>query len=220
MEFWRASVEGAGVFVFKRSFRQRQVSGFCVTDDEFPIIMINNSTPFSRQIFTLLHEVAHLLYGVSSITTLDGRFVDRMSGEQRSIEVLCNRVAAEVLVPADAFPWNRFAKDDPLGSVSAVANDFSVSREVILRRLLDEGWVDAQTYGECVQDWADETEPGRGGEGGSYYNTQAAYFSDAYLRLAFSRYHAGLVTIGELAEHLGVKARNIPKLEEKIVGRL
>ncbi|MEI6452714.1 MAG: XRE family transcriptional regulator, partial [Actinomycetes bacterium] len=76
MAAWRGCVEDAGVFVFKRSFKQREVSGFCLTDDEFPIIMVNNSTPFSRQIFTLFHEVAHLLYGLSSITTADGRFVD------------------------------------------------------------------------------------------------------------------------------------------------
>ena len=220
MAAWRGCVEDAGVFVFKRSFKQREVSGFCLTDNEFPIIMVNNSTPFSRQIFTLFHEVAHLLYGLSSITTVDGRFVDRMSGSQKSIEVACNKLAAEVLVPSDAFPWDRIDQDNPVDSVTAVARAFNVSREVILRRVLDRGWIDPETYRECVQVWASETEAGRGGDGGDYYNNQVAYLGDAYLRLAFSRYRAGIISASDLSEHLGVKARNIPKLEEKVASRI
>ena len=220
MAGWRGHVEAAGVYVFKRSFKQREVSGFCLTDDEFPIIMVNNSTPFSRQIFTLFHEVAHLLYGVSSITTVDGRFVGRMSGAQQSVEVSCNKLAAEFLVPSDAFPWNRINRNDPIESVSDVARTFNVSREVILRRLLDRGWVDSQTYSDWVRTWASEAEPDRGGDGGDYYNNQAAYLGDAYLRLAFSRYRAGVIDTSDLAEHLGVKARNLSKLEDKVAGRL
>jgi len=220
MAGWRACVEDAGVFVFKRSFKQRQVSGFCLTNDEFPIIMVNNSTPFSRQIFTLFHEVAHLLYGLSSITTVDGRFIDRMSGSQRSTEIACNKLAAEFLVPSDVFPWGRIDRESPVESVSAVARTFNVSREVILRRVLDRGWINPETYRDSVQAWASEMEAGRGGDGGDYYNNQAAYLGDAYLRLAFSRYRAGIIGTSELSEHLGVKARNIAKLEEKVASRI
>lgn len=59
LEHWRDAVQDAGVFVFKRSFKQKEVSGFCLLDREFPLIYINNSTPASRQTFTLLHELAH-----------------------------------------------------------------------------------------------------------------------------------------------------------------
>jgi Zn-dependent peptidase ImmA (M78 family)/transcriptional regulator with XRE-family HTH domain len=220
MAAWRSCLEDAGVFVFKRSFKQRKVSGFCLTDDEFPIIMVNNSTPFSRQIFTLFHEVAHLLYGLNGITTVDGHFVDRMSGSQKSVEVACNRLAAEFLVPTNAFPWGAIDRDDPVDSVSAVARAFNVSREVILRRVLDRGWIDSDTYRDLVQAWASQTEAGRGGDGGDYYNNQAAYLGDAYLRLAFSQYRAGIIDVSDLSEHLGVKARNISKLEEKVASRI
>lgn len=221
MALWRSHVEDAGVFVFKRSFKQREISGFCLTHDEFPIIMVNNSTPFSRQVFTLFHEVAHLLFGISSITTVDGRFVDRMSGADKSIEVACNRFAAEFLVPSDAFPWGSVNPDHPIDAVPGIARRFNVSREVILRRILDRGWVDPETYRERVQSWADDAHEGRGGHGGGdYYNTQAAYLGDAYLRLAFSRHRAGIISTSELSEHLGVKARNILRLEEKVASRL
>lgn len=44
LQHWRALVEDKGVFVFKRSFKQRDVSGFCLVDKEFPVIYLNNST--------------------------------------------------------------------------------------------------------------------------------------------------------------------------------
>lgn len=218
MANWRSRVEDAGVFVFKRPFKQREISGFCLADPVFPIIMINNGTPFTRQTFTLFHELAHLLQGVSSVTTLDGGFVGRMSGTPKSIEVWCNELAAEYLVPAAEFPWSVIDPGRIEDSVTEVANDFCVSREVILRRVLDRGWIDTGMYIDLVRGWADEGGGDR--SGGNYYNNQVAYLGLGFLRLAFSRYRAGLISAPELAEHLGVKARNISRLEHTVSGRL
>jgi len=220
---WRTAVEAAGVFVFKRSFKQREISGFCLTDDEFPIVMINNSTPFSRQVFTLLHEVAHLLAGTSSLTTKDGRFVERMQGDDRSLEIACNKLAAEVLVPASSFPWRDIDVTDIEASVGRAARRFNVSREVILRRVRDRGLVDDATYENYAAVWAEQAERARGGgeeTGGNYYNTRGAYLGDAFLKLAFSSYRAGLIDVVDLSQHLGMKARYVSEFEERLAGRV
>jgi transcriptional regulator with XRE-family HTH domain len=49
---WRRALFNAGVFVFKDAFRIDEFSGFCLFDDEFPIIYVNNSSTKTRQIFT------------------------------------------------------------------------------------------------------------------------------------------------------------------------
>jgi Zn-dependent peptidase ImmA (M78 family) len=220
---WRDAVEAVGIFVFKRSFKQREISGFCLTDNEFPIVMLNNSTPFSRQVFTLFHELAHLLAGTSSITTKDGRFVDRMQGAEQSVEVACNRLAAEALVPAATFPWEAIDVDNIETTVGRVASRYSVSREVILRRVRDRGLVDSATYEKFAARWADQAERARGGgeeTSGNYYNTQGAYLGGSFLKLAFSRYRAGIIDVVDLSQHLGVKARNVSKFEERLAGRI
>jgi Zn-dependent peptidase ImmA (M78 family) len=122
-----------------------------LTHDEFPIIMVNNSTPYSRQVFTLFHEVAQLLFGISSIRTVDGRFVDRMSGPDKSIEAACNKFAAEFLVPSDAFPWGSVDSDPPIDAVPGIARRFQCESRGHLRRILDRGWIDPETYRGCVQ---------------------------------------------------------------------
>lgn len=213
---WRAAVEVVGVYVFKRSFHQDDVSGFCVHDNEFPVIMINNSTAFTRQSFTLFHELGHLLYDVSGITTEDTSYVEGLQGSDRAIEVACNRFAAEFLVPRERFPWDIFSgRFDVRATVSDVARRYSVSREVILRRLLDEEVIDRQTYRTFAEEWnRDYRRPEAKSPGGNYYLTQLSYLGDAFLRLAFANYHTGRVSLPELADHLRIKARNIGALEE------
>ena len=46
-------------------FQAEGLFGFCLQDDEFPIIYLNNSAAKSRQIFSLFHELAHLLLRTS-----------------------------------------------------------------------------------------------------------------------------------------------------------
>ena len=90
---WRESVEEKGIFVFKAAFQNDSVDGFCLVHEQFPVIYLNNSRSSVRQIFSLFHELAHLLLGENGIT----RGINPV-GEQ--IEVFCNQFAAEFLVPS------------------------------------------------------------------------------------------------------------------------
>lgn len=212
---WRDAIEAVGVFVFKRSFEQEEVSGFCLHDDEFPLIMVNNSTPFTRQVFTLFHELSHLLFGVSSLTKDDPSFAERFSGEAKRLEIACNRLTAEILVPSSSFPWHELiGSSDRLGAIEWLAGRYSVSREVILRKARERELVDQAEYEALTRRWAEEARNRPQGEGGNYYLTQAAYLGPAFLQLAFSQYHSGRIEIAQLADHLGMRARNVKRLEE------
>ena len=103
LEEWRKVLLGVGVYVFKDPFREPDYSGFCLYDDEFPIIYVNNTPAKTRQIFALFHELAHLLFHTSGVDRQGNGFVDELAGDDRRIEVICNRMAACLLVPEDAF---------------------------------------------------------------------------------------------------------------------
>ncbi len=100
LKLWRNAVEEVGIYVFKHSFKQKSISGFCLADDEFPIIYLNNSTAKTRQIFSLFHELAHLLLRVNAISKFDRAYVDQLPQKERRIEQFCNARAAEFLVPS------------------------------------------------------------------------------------------------------------------------
>ena len=49
---------------------------------------------------------------------------------------------------------------------------------------------------------------------GGYYNTLATYLGYRFMELAFGKYRQGHCSIEQLAEHLNVKVRHLPQLED------
>lgn len=218
---WRQAIQDCGIFVFKRSFKQADVSGFSLWDDVFPVIYINNSTPTTRQIFTLFHELAHILLDSNGITKLPETYTHALQGRARQVEVLCNQFAAEVLVPSSDFDERLELSIVSDSYIKHEADRYQVSREVILRKLLDRGHVTPEEYATKTQQWQEEYQDWQATrkDGGSYYATQAAYLGENYLTLAFNRYYNGDFSIQELAGFLNIKAKSVAQLEEFVFGR-
>jgi len=210
---WRDVLEEHGVFVFKDAFKIDSFSGFCLYDEQFPIIYMNNSKPKNRQIFTLFHELAHLLFRTGGIDTPLDDYLDHLEGDSRRIEVLCSRFTGEFLVPRRDFePRIRgIAITDE--SIQELSDRYHVSREVILRKLLDRKLVEQAVYEEKVRDWAQSAKKSSGA-GGDYYRTRGAYLGERYLGTAFSRYYQNRISVEQLADYLGVKAKNVPGMED------
>ena len=154
LDNWRRALAGAGIFVFKDAFKIEEYSGFCLFDEVFPIIYVNNTTAKTRQIFTLFHELAHLLFHTSGIDTLSDAFIPLLPDEARRIEIICNRFASAFLVPENAFETalaGRAASED---LAEELATQFHVSREFIYRKFLDRGLINEETYGRAARRWA------------------------------------------------------------------
>jgi Zn-dependent peptidase ImmA (M78 family) len=218
---WREVVQDNGVFVFKRSFKQEDFCGFCLVDPTFPVIYLNNSTSKSRQIFTLFHELAHLLLNSNGITTEDDRYIESLTGDSRNIEVFCNRFTAEFLVPSHDLERRLITNDNPDRLAEKLANRYKVSREVILRKLLDKQIVDSDYYYTKVSEWNAEykkTRQKKKRAGGDYYATQATYLGGKFLGLAFGKYYEGQYSLEQLAGYLNVKAKSVAGLEQFVLG--
>ena len=219
LEKWReAFATKAGVYVFKDAFRAPSYFGFCLYDDEFPVIYVNNSSAKSRQIFTLFHELGHLLFHTSGIDMLDDHFIDHLGGAEQKIEIICNGLAARVLVPDDVL--EKMLKDANIGRPLAtqLAGYFSVSREVIYRKFLDRGLINAVEYGAAAKEWAAQMKSKDDESSGNYYNSQRAYLGQRYIDLAFTRYYQRRFDRGQLAEYLNLKPKNLPTFAEKFAG--
>jgi Zn-dependent peptidase ImmA (M78 family) len=214
MQRWRHAIEDSGIFVFKRPMKEAGVSGFCLLDDELPVIYVNNSVPESRQIFTLVHELTHILLGTNGITLADDAYIATLDDDERRIEILCNRMAAEILVPSQHF--ESFITDDmswPESRIEHVADLFSVSREVILRRLVERGIVTNAAYSQWVARWAESGSHERESSGGNYYANQATYLSRALLRLAFGSLYRGNRSVEQLGEYFSMRPAVVTKFE-------
>ncbi len=104
--------------------------GFVLVNDMAPFMFINNADWKSAQMFTIVHELAHIWTGHSA-----GFDFRKLQPADDPIEILCDKVAAEFLVPENSF--NEAWSYNP--SISYASRFFKVSEIVIARRALDTG---------------------------------------------------------------------------------
>jgi Zn-dependent peptidase ImmA (M78 family) len=208
---WRRALLSVGVYVFKDAFRNNEYSGFCLYDDVVPIIYVNNSSSKTRQIFTLFHELAHLLYHTSGIDTMHDDYLPHLEGDAQQIEIFCNRFAAEFLVPEEVFSAALQGHKPTEATAERLAARFHVSREFIYRRFFDRGLIDEATYSSAAERWAKQM---KGGTGGDYYWTKLSYLGRDYVALAFQQYKQNRITESQLADYLDTKPRNLAGIED------
>jgi Zn-dependent peptidase ImmA (M78 family) len=216
---WRRSIEGCGVFVFKAAFKQKDISGFCLMDEHLPVVYLNNSTTKTRQIFSLLHELAHLLFSMNGLSKFDKSYINQLPAKEREIERFCNAIAAEVLIPekdfaalAMQFPLN--VEKATEAQFSDLANRYGVSREAILRHFLDLGRVGKAFYENKAKFWAAQKQQGGGG---NWYLNQGTYISDRFAKEVVSRHYRHQISLEQAADFLGIKPKSYVGFEERIL---
>lgn len=209
---WRDTMEANGVFVFKDAFHQDAVSGFSLFDVEFPLIYVNNSLADSRQVFTLFHELAHLLARTGGIDKVEDDYIPALGLHDRRVEIFCNRFAGAFLVPDRHFDRRIQKMAFSEGYVSELAHSYCVSREVVLRKFLDRGRVNQEQYEQLTKKWRKQAKRSRA-RGGNYYATQKVYLGKTYLDLAFGAYYRHAIDVRELADFLNMKVQTALNLE-------
>lgn len=218
-ENWRKVVQDAGIFVFKSPFRQDGISGFCIYDEKFPIIFINNSTTIKRQIFTLFHEFFHICLGLNSIEINEVNYSNSVNNKKFT-EFLCNKLTGEFLVPENSLEVELLGIETPSSKkISDLAKKFSVSREVILRRCLDIKKISKSKYKEYLSEIKETYTKRSKPKKGNYYNNKIHYLGLDYLSLAFSNYYSNAISKEELADFLDMKTNNIDSIESVFISR-
>ena len=209
---WREVIQSHGVFVFKDSFEEPNFSGFCLYDERFPVIYINNNETKNRQIFTLFHELAHILFRTSGFDPIDENyFRSQLKGRSQKIETICNEFAGAFLVPDESLP-----KRVELGNIKKLARGYSVSQEVLLIRLLKNKIISNKDYSLFKQNIAEQyqkTKIKKKRTGGNYYATKETYLGEKYISLVFKKYHQKQISLNQLAEFLDVKPAGAPEID-------
>ena len=207
---WRMTFEAHGVAVFKDAFRNEDYSGFCLYDEFFPLIYVNNSVK-TRQVFTLFHELAHLLFHTSGIDAMNDEPDRDLPEQERQIEIECNRFASEFLLPATRFELEIRRLPPNEETAEQIASRYHISREFVFRRFLDRGAISRETYMRARAKWAGQRIRS---SGGNHYWTKISYLGTNYIGLAYSRYYQSRISELELADYLDTKVKHLSKLED------
>ncbi len=204
LKFWKQTVEAKGVLVCQTSVnthlsvKLETVRGFCIAQKPFPVIVVNpKDSPYGR-IFTLIHELVHIALGESVIQNTD--FEEENTPNLDPIEVFCNQVAAEVLVPENELleTVNLEILEEDLPRISKF---FHVSPEVIMRRLLTLRKISRRNYYmyRNRQLAMYRNAPARTGGAVPYHNRLLNTSGEYFARTAFTAYYEQKITRAELA---------------------
>ena len=162
----------------------------------------------------MFHELAHILFKTGGVDTHIDGYIDYLQGDDHKVEVICNKFAGEFLVPTSSFNDKTAGLVINEYNISMLAKSYKVSREVILRKFLDQGSIDQNYYRDKVERWkkiSSNNEATKGG--GNYYYTKGAYLGSKYIEKAFSQYYQDRITTERLADYLDIKVKNISGVE-------
>jgi len=187
----RTVIEESGILVVAngivgnnthRKLNVREFRGFVLADDYAPLIFVNASDSKAAQMFTLAHEIAHIWFGSSAAFDLR-----QLQPANDPTEQVCNKVAAEFLVPAEQMreAWQSARSEDEPFQI--IARRFKVSALVAARRALDLALIGRDEFFEFYREYInDERRTPRISDGGDFYASQnlrvGRRFADAVIR--------------------------------------
>lgn len=197
-----------------RALDVHEFRGFAICDDIAPVVFLNGKDAKAAQIFTLVHELAHIWIGMSGISDLS---LERKSDDVHiKSERLCNAVAAEVLVPEVLFRECWMGEKTLEKNAVELATYFRVSSVVIARRAVDLNFVSWKIYYQFYSEQAQQWRNKKRGSGGSPYRTipvrNGRSFTEAVVRSALER----KVLLRDAGKLLGLHPSNIGKLGREI----
>jgi len=184
----------------RRKLDPDEFRGFALSDDLAPLVFINGADSKSAQMFTLAHELAHIWLGQSALSD-----VGPASSPSNDVEIWCNRVAAELLVPMAALrqEYNRQAALSE--EANRLARLFKVSTLVVLRRIHDAGGLTREELWQAYEDERTQLRAIRKEGGGDFYLTQAVRVSKRFARALIRSTFEGQTSFTEAFRMLGLK---------------
>lgn len=170
-----ARAEQVGVLVLRngvvgnntrRPLKVEEFRGFALSDNLAPLIFLNGNDAGSAQIFTLMHELAHLWVWESGVSNPEYR--QGAPEHSNPVERFCERVAAETLTPERDFLAAWQPKQSADANCQVLARHFKVSRTVVLLRAYSLGKIGRHEFQDSYSRYS--TDRAVGSRGGGDFN--------------------------------------------------
>ncbi len=103
----------------RKAISFNECRGYAIYDEYAPLVFINaKDTSENGKIFTLLHELAHILLKHSGVSSYDFELEE---------EYRCNNIAGEILMPTDSFKSQWKKQDSIQRNIEKLKNNFEMA---------------------------------------------------------------------------------------------
>lgn len=219
LTMWISKIEDLEVLIFQFSgIEPKEMRGYAISKEKVPLIGINGKEHPHGKIFTLLHELVHLTLRKGGISNLYGFNI------KNDTEKYCNQVAGEILVPEKVLRQEDIVIDNDGNwedyEIRILSKRFKVSKEVILRKLLNLNMVSKEFYESKRKEYMKYIATLDDRRGGFSKDVPAfkslknngEYYTDVVIK----SYKNELITTSKISEFLNVKLKYVPAIEERL----
>lgn len=180
-----------------RALDVNEFRAFAMVDEWAPLIFINGADSAGGRLFSLFHEIVHLWIGENDLYN-DRRY---SANGVKPIEVTCNAVAGELMVPKAVFleKWNNNTNDDTHEKIKELARMFRCSGSVIARRALDNKKIDQNVYNKVIADAIEAYIQAKQekSSGGDYYRVARSKLDGVFVRALCESVNSGRTSFTE-----------------------
>jgi Zn-dependent peptidase ImmA (M78 family) len=198
------ALAGLGVHVLFHAYSTDDSKAYSLEGTP-PVVVVNRRDFLNSQLFSLLHELCHLLLRRPGMCDTIG------SGGPSNVETYCNRFASHFILPTDWFRQviQRYDPEDIRGedALDALAKRFSTSRDVVLLRLVDMGLADSSDYAQMRSQWAAQAIAARKNRKGGRTSVKANALNDnggLFVSEVADAYASNRLGVVEASELLGI----------------
>lgn len=149
---WIEKGEAQGIFISRTSFihsrlklDSSEIQGFAIADNYAPFVFINSDDWNAPQLFTLVHELAHLWIAETGISN-EIEPTPSKTKDFNPIELFCNEVAANALMPDEFMEALDSKVFINAKEVFSTAKKIGVSSFALLVRALNLNVISLSTY--------------------------------------------------------------------------
>ncbi|PKK83772.1 MAG: hypothetical protein CVT49_07065 [candidate division Zixibacteria bacterium HGW-Zixibacteria-1] len=221
---WKNVLESKDILIFQTSgISEQEMSGFSISATQYPVISVNGRNAYSRRVFTLFHEFCHLLLKNGGVCDLVE--FRKMGTANQQIESFCNRFSGAFLMPAASLSSENIVQMHGTSTkwkdieLQQLATMYSVSREVVLRRLVELRMSTIDFYFDKLQEYSEQYKRKESGESGGYldyFRRPIINFGRNYVALVLEAYYERFITASSLSDYLGVRLKHLSDIENEI----
>lgn len=231
---WIDKAEAKGIFISRTSFINShltldsdELQGFAIADPHAPFVFINSEDWAAPQLFTLVHELAHIWIAATGISA-DVEPGFQKADKLHPVELFCNEVAANALIPSRLLTNLGSHVFQSASQVFSVAKTFGVSSFALLVRALNLNLIsldqyktlkmvaDAEFRAFLLKQEEKKAKQKENASGPSYYLLQIQKNSRLFTQTVLDAFRGGSLEPTQASSLLNVKINHFHNLEAQL----
>lgn len=230
--YWKKSIEDIGVLVFQTSgVSANEMRGMSISEKTLPVIVLNGQDSPRAKVFTLVHELTHILLDHGGLCNLSN--VPLRTSSKVNTEVKCNHIAGAVLIPKsillkdpDVIIGDSFVEWSDI-QIDKLSKKYTVSREAFVRRLAILGIVSEGFYRRKRAEY--QAAYARKKEIIKMNQLKEAFIIPTYVmvnrnngtkytKIVLDAYYEDKITTSDVSDYLEVKLKHLSSIEHAVLG--